>query len=154
MFFIILLKITPMKIFTIGYTQKKAKDFFELLKKNKIDILADIRISNSGQLAGFTKKQDLEYFLSLFGIAYEYWKDFAPTKELRDDYMKSKNWTEYEKKYQALIRERKSIDKVNFDKLKDKNIVLLCSEPKADNCHRKIVAETLANKAKAEMVHL
>jgi uncharacterized protein (DUF488 family) len=143
-----------MKIFTIGYTQKKAKDFFELLIKNKIDILADIRISNSGQLAGFTKKQDLEYFLSLFNISYEYWKDFAPTKELRDSYMKSNNWNIYEKVYKALIEERKSIEKVNFEKLKDKNIVLLCSEPKADNCHRKIAAEIMADKIKAEIVHL
>lgn len=143
-----------MKIFTIGYTQKKAKDFFELLKKNKIDILADIRISNSGQLAGFSKKQDLEYFLSLFNISYEYWEDFAPTKEMRDEYLKSKNWSQYEKGYVSLIKERKSIDKVDFSRLKDKNIVLLCSEPKADTCHRKIAAQALAEKSGSEIVHL
>lgn len=143
-----------MKIFTIGYTQKSAKEFFEILQKNQVDILVDIRLSNTGQLAGFTKRQDLEYFLSLFKISYEYWKDFTPTKEIRDNYLKSGNWSEYKKRYNQLISQRKAIENVDFTRLKDKKIALLCSEPKADRCHRILVAEKMAKRQNVEIVHI
>lgn len=42
-------------LYTIGFTKKSAKDFFELLIKNKINRIVDIRINNASQLAGFTK---------------------------------------------------------------------------------------------------
>ena len=131
-------------IFTIGYTQKSAKNFFEILTKNKIDILIDIRLNNTGQLAGFTKKDDLQYFLKIFNISYEYWKDFAPTKELRDNYHKTKNWNDYEIVYKKLLKDRKVINKIDFSKYHNKTIVLLCSEPKADRCHRRLAAEEIS----------
>lgn len=142
------------KIYTIGYTQKTAKIFFDTLVRNQISTLIDIRLSNTGQLAGFTKSQDLEYFLSLFSISYEYWKDFAPTKEIRDNFHKSDDWHEYELAYIQLMNDRRSYEKVNFTKIKNQNIVFLCSEPKADKCHRKLVAEGISNMNNAEIIHL
>ena len=53
-----------MKLFTIGFTQKNAKQFFELLKANQIELLIDVRLNNKSQLAGFTKGNDLEYLLA------------------------------------------------------------------------------------------
>ena len=54
-----------MKIYTIGFTKKTAKEFFNLLIENKIQKILDIRRNNKSQLAGFTKANDLEYFLDL-----------------------------------------------------------------------------------------
>ena len=53
-----------MNIYTIGFTKKTAEQFFTLIKENKIEILVDIRLNNKSQLAGFTKGDDLKYFLS------------------------------------------------------------------------------------------
>ena len=47
-------------LFTIGFTKKSAEQFFELLKKNKVKQLVDVRISNGSQLAGFAKGKDLD----------------------------------------------------------------------------------------------
>ena len=52
-----------MNIYTIGYTQKSAEEFFERLKRYQVKTLVDIRISNRSQLAGFAKEPDLAYFL-------------------------------------------------------------------------------------------
>jgi uncharacterized protein (DUF488 family) len=52
------------KLYTIEFTKKTAKQFFELLKKNQVKKLIDIRINNSSQLAGFAKGIDLEYFVN------------------------------------------------------------------------------------------
>ena len=44
-----------MNIYTIGFTQKTAEQFFETIKDNEIELLVDVRLSNRSQLAGFTK---------------------------------------------------------------------------------------------------
>ena len=51
-----------MGIFTIGFTKHTAESFFEKLKKNKIEILLDIRLNNTSQLSGFGKYPDIKFF--------------------------------------------------------------------------------------------
>ena len=78
-------------LYTIGFTKKSAEDFFELLKKHHVKNIIDVRISNSSQLAGFAKGNDLIYFLKqICGIGYRHIVDFAPTKELLGDYRSGK----------------------------------------------------------------
>ncbi len=52
-----------MKIFTIGFTQKSAEQFFNHLKQPGLTRVIDIRLNNVSQLAGFTKMKDLQFFL-------------------------------------------------------------------------------------------
>ena len=52
-----------MKIFTIGFTQKTAEQFFTLIKQPGLSRIVDTRLNNVSQLAGFTKKNDLKFFL-------------------------------------------------------------------------------------------
>ena len=52
-----------MAIYTIGFTKKSAEEFFEALRRSGAKHLLDIRLSNKSQLAGFTKRNDLRYFL-------------------------------------------------------------------------------------------
>jgi len=60
-----------MKVFTIGFTQKSAETFFGTLRAAGVKRLIDVRLNNTSQLAGFTKKDDLAYFLrALCGIDY------------------------------------------------------------------------------------
>lgn len=44
-----------MIVYTIGFKKKDASTFFSLTKSNSIDLLIDIRLNSSSQLAGFTK---------------------------------------------------------------------------------------------------
>jgi uncharacterized protein (DUF488 family) len=129
------------RLLTIGFTQKTAKQFFELLKKNNVRKLVDIRINNSSQLAGFAKGKDLEYFAKeLCGITYEHNIDFAPTKELLSNYRKENiDWAEYQKIFKQLIEKRKIASKYD---LKDyDNACFLCSESTPEHCHRRLVVE-------------
>ena len=66
-------------LYTIGFTQKSAAEFFGALKARSVGALIDTRINNTSQLAGFTKADDLKYFLKEIGnISYIYRPDFAP----------------------------------------------------------------------------
>ena len=87
-----------MNIYTIGFTQKTAEQFFETIKDNEIELLVDVRLNNRSQLAGFTKGNDLEYFLQkLCRTEYIHCDEFAPTKDLLGRYQKGvTSWEEYE----------------------------------------------------------
>jgi len=145
-----------MKIFTIGFTKKTAQTFFELLKRNNIECVVDIRLHPDGQLAGFTKKEDLRYFLKeLINCDYRHIERLAPTAEILKAYREDKNWEKYEISFLSLLKERsipKTLDRTLFE---DKTCCLLCSEPTPEKCHRRLVAETLTKEWKdVEITHL
>src|SRR5580765_7877602 len=49
------------KLFTIGFTHKSAREFFTALKEAGVQRVVDVRLNNNSQLAGFSKKDDLRY---------------------------------------------------------------------------------------------
>ena len=80
-----------MIIFTIGFAQKSAEKFFQILKENNVECLIDVRLNNVSQLAGFTKSKDLQYFLkTIVDADYIHNIKYAPTKDILDDYKKNK----------------------------------------------------------------
>ncbi len=144
------------KAYTIGFTKRRAPDFFEALKGVGIRRLVDIRLNNKSQLAGFTKREDLPYFLKeICGIEYVYEPTLAPTQDILDAYKKRKgSWQAYEDSFLQLMAERRVEEKVSPD-LFAVPTALLCSERTADNCHRRLVLEYLQQKwATLEIVHL
>ncbi len=133
------------KIYTIGFTKKPAKKFFEMLKMNRIEMLLDIRLRPQGQLAGFAKKDDLPYFLSqLAGCEYRHLVILAPTEAILSEYRQGKNWGKYAKSFEALMDERDIPNSLDRHLFEDKTCCLLCSEAEPDKCHRRLVAERLA----------
>lgn len=134
------------KIYTIGFAKKSAREFFSILENAGVKKLIDIRLNNVSQLAGFTKRDDLKYFLdTITNINYLHEPDFAPTKDILKAYRdKEINWNEYEEKFLKLISERQ-IEKIFLPKDLH-NSCLLCSEVTSDNCHRRLVVEYLGSK--------
>ncbi len=132
------------KVFTIGYAGKNAREFFTILKQYGIRKVIDVRLYNTSQLAGFTKRQDIEYFLqTIVNAKYIHLPIMAPTKQLLNDYKKGLiNWQQYETQFKGVITQRQ-IDKHLIPQDIDMSC-FLCSEAKADNCHRRLVAEYLA----------
>ena len=145
-----------MTIYTMGFTQKSAETFFELIKKNNIEILVDVRLNNQSQLAGFTKGRDLEYFLKqVAGCDYSHNITYAPTKQLLDDYKKGKiSWAGYEEVFGKLIKSRDMAGQFIKAYGKYERVLLLCSEPTPEMCHRRLVAEAVAAAGGFRVVHL
>ena len=146
-----------MIIYTIGFTQKTAKEFFNKIKDNKVNLLIDIRLNNVSQLAGFAKGKDLEYFLKeICDCEYAHDDIFAPTKELLDAYRAKKvSWNEYEKVFKRIMDERGVNERFKKLYMKYDNICLLCTEPTAEQCHRRLIAEHLKkNIENVEIIHI
>lgn len=145
-----------MTTYTIGFTQKRAEQFFSLIKRNNISRLIDVRLNNVSQLSGFAKRDDLKYFLDkLCNAEYVHVEDLAPTKEMLNAYKKKLiPWEVYEDKFLNLMSQRNIERSVNEALLN--NGCLLCSEHKPHQCHRRLVVEYLNRHwdKKIEVVHL
>jgi uncharacterized protein (DUF488 family) len=145
-----------MEIYSIGFTQKSASQFFDTLKAHGIERLLDVRLNNTSQLAGFAKQADLAYFLrEICGAEYEHEPLLAPTQEMLNTYKKRKgDWETYEVEFLALMCERKIESAISRESLNRKT-VLLCSEPTAEHCHRRLVLEYLQREwGSVNIVHL
>lgn len=130
-------------MFTIGFTKKSAEDFFIKLKRSGARRIVDVRLNNVSQLAGFAKRNDLQFFLrEICGMGYVHLPDLAPTQDILDEYKKNKgDWSVYEQKFLDLMR-RRQIEKT-IDRTEIADGCLLCSEEKPHHCHRRLVAEYL-----------
>jgi uncharacterized protein (DUF488 family) len=145
-----------MEIYSIGFTQKTAEQFFSLLNSAGIRRLLDVRLNNISQLAGFAKRQDLEFFLKeICQAEYRHEPLLAPSPDILDSYKKKKmSWPEYESKFLALLAERK-VEEALDRSLFSIPTVLLCSEPTADRCHRRLVLDYLEEKWRdLQAIHL
>jgi uncharacterized protein (DUF488 family) len=136
-----------MEVYTIGFTKRKASEFFGALRQSNIKCLLDVRLNNSSQLAGFTKHTDLPFFLKeLCDAEYKHEPLLAPTEDMLNSYKKEKrSWEEYERRFLALICERRIEERLDKS-LFDVPTVLLCSEATAERCHRRLVVEYLNSK--------
>ncbi len=146
---------SKVKIFTIGFTKKTAEEFFTLLIRAGVRRVIDIRLNNVSQLAGFTKRDDLCYFLrTIGGLDYLHRTDLAPTQQIMDAFRKSKgSWSDYERDFLALLSARKVEREVTPELLHES--CLLCSEENPLQCHRRLVAEYLRSKwSNVEIIHL
>ena len=146
-----------MAIYTAGFAEWTAEQFFGELKKHSISRLVDVRLNNVSQLAGFAKKRDLEYFLKVICEA-EYCHEplLAPTALILKEYRDKKiSWDEYEFYYTQLLIERR-VEIVLSRELLDGNPVFLCSEHKPEHCHRRLALNYLEKhwETKTSIIHL
>lgn len=145
-----------MKLYTIGFTQKTAQAFFELLRAHGVQRLIDIRVNPGGQLSGFAKQDDLPYLLDNLaaGCAYLHLPNLAPTKDILKDYRTDGDWPRYVTRFEQLMDERGVpglLQSADFETPS----CLLCSEATPEQCHRRLVAERLAaHWPMVEVIHL
>jgi len=134
-----------MNIYTIGFTKKSAKTFFNFIKESNVSTLLDVRLNNTSQLSAYAKRDDLKFFLKeLCDADYVHLPDLSPTKEILSSYKKGDiSWEKYEDEFLNLIAKR------NIERSLDSSLLdhgcLLCSEHEPHMCHRRLVVEYLNN---------
>lgn len=147
-----------MGIYTIGFTKKTAETFFNILIDNNIDVLLDIRLNNTSQLASFAKYPDIEYFLrKLVKCNYIHDLKFSPEEKTLKAYKaKDIKWDTYVEQFQNTMKERKITEYINekYMQYDGKNICLLCSEASYKECHRSIVSVYFKEAFNANVIHL
>ncbi len=137
-------------ICTIGFAGKTAEEFFRLLHEADVRKVIDIRERPVGQLSGFAKFPDIAFFLERVGsMTYAYEPALAPSPEIRKAYRRSKDWSLYESSFLQLMRDREIPEKLQPAEFEG-TVALLCSEPGPEKCHRRLVAELLAERWRSQ----
>ena len=130
------------QLYTIGFRKKSLAEFIGLLSRNLVTAVVDVRLRNTSQLAGYAKRDDLRFLLKEgFGIAYRHELDLAPTAEILDAYREAQDWAAYEDAFQGLCVQRRTETLGEEILAAHERPCLLCSEPTADYCHRRLIAE-------------
>ena len=129
-------------IYTIGYQGKSLETFITQLRQASVDAVIDIRLRNTSHLAGYTKRDTLEFLLRKgFGIGYEHHPELAPTPEILDAYQADGDWDAYVAGFLPLLdaRQAEALGRELLSRYRAP--CLLCAEPTATQCHRRLVAE-------------
>jgi uncharacterized protein (DUF488 family) len=145
-----------LRLYSIGFTQRSAEDFFGTLRNAGIRRLMDVRLNNTSQLAAFAKRDDLRFFLhEICAADYIHQPLLAPTQEMLDRYRKEKRgWPQYEREFLNLLRERRIEHELSRDQFQTPT-ALLCSERTAEHCHRRLVMEYLRDAwGDIDLIHL
>ncbi|MCR5757281.1 MAG: DUF488 domain-containing protein [Selenomonas sp.] len=133
------------KIFLLSAYEISAADFFQKLQREQTDLLLDVRLGNTSQLCGFTKRRDLAFFVpQLTGAEYIHDLDFAPDKKLLDLYTKHHMpWEDYAREYQKLIHQRNSIARFHERYGDYPTVCLLGTGTKKRRSHNEVLKKLL-----------
>ena len=134
-----------MDIHTISAYETTASKFFGCLEEWKIDLALDVRLKNTNQLAGFTKRDDLAYFVKrLTGAEYKHDLLFAPAPTLFERSIHGNiDWDAYASAYRDDLRERNAIEQF-FDRYGDKrSVALVGTATRARRSHAEVLKEML-----------
>lgn len=129
-------------LYTIGYKGRSLAQFMEPMRRAGVDAVIDVRLLNTSHLAGYTKRDTLAYMLPEgFHMAYEHHPELAPSPAIREAYLEDEDWTAYEATFLPLLDERSALQVGRQILGRCRAPCLLCAEPTADHCHRRLVAE-------------
>jgi uncharacterized protein (DUF488 family) len=132
-------------LYTIGSSGKALRQFAESLRRAGIDLVIDTRLQNTSQLAGFAKREHLEYLLpELLGIGYRHEPALSPAPGMFQEVRSSKDWESFEVAFQRLMEERRMVAIVERAAGDAARPCLLCVCQTERRCHRRLVAEAVA----------
>lgn len=119
-----------MELYTMGFAQKSAERFFGLIRQHDIQALC--------------------------GCRYSHREDCAPMKEILEAYRKGiLSWEGYVSQYVGLLEQRRAVPCFLQEYGSLDRVLLLCSEPTAENCLRRVLAERIAEgRTDIRIVHL
>ena len=134
-----------MHIHVISAYETSAAKFFGSLEEWKTDPVLDVRLKNTNQLAGFTKRGDLAYFVErLLHAEYRHDLLFAPAPTMFERYLHGNiGWDAYADAYREDIREREAVPQF-YDRYGEyKSVCLLGTATHKRRSHVEVLQQML-----------
>ena len=141
-------------IFTIGTQGQRDKSFMDLLNEHAIDVVIDIRLRNEGRYYKFASGRHISALVTAGGLAYRHELAFAPTPVMLKVYKEGGEWALYESAYRLLYDEREMSALWLAEYVRYDRPCLLCAETDPSHCHRRLLAELLAEENGVQVVQL
>jgi uncharacterized protein (DUF488 family) len=130
-------------IFTIGYEGKDIDAFLNILLKNEINLLIDVRKNPFSMNFSFTKKKLMNY-LEKTGIEYLHTPELGIEGELRENLSTINDYHNLFKQYEATTLKDNFESVMRIVKLSEqKKVALMCFEANKNMCHRGVIAKNI-----------
>lgn len=129
-----------MKLYTLGTSNRTEREFLEILKKYKIELVIDVRRFPTSKFFPHFQKENLKKLLEKNKVEYYHIEKLGGFRE--------EGYQEYTKK-----REFKEGIEELIKILKNKVGIIICAEKFPWKCHRYLVAQELAKKG-FEIIHI
>lgn len=139
---------------TIGYETSTLPAVIEALHAAKVELLLDVRAVASSRKAGFSKTL-FGASLNAAGIGYAHLRDLGTPKDGRIAARAGRT-----EEMHAIFDEHMRTDAAKtalmqaVEASREKRVCLMCFEADWRCCHRAIVADLMAERTGAEIVHL
>ena len=142
-----------MRLYTVGYEGIRIDAFAPYLAEHGIETIVDVRQLPLSRKPGFSKSA-LAANLSQHDLGYVHRPELGCPKPVRDQYRQDEDWSQYTKSFLTYIatQDKALSDLANFASLT--TCALLCFEADYNFCHRSLVADAVARRAKLTVSHI
>jgi uncharacterized protein (DUF488 family) len=131
------------QILLIGYEGRGARDFVQVLHREGVTVLVDVRRQARSRKRGFSKSA-LRDLLETHGISYCHRPELGPPKDVLAAYRLHQDWPQFEKAYASYIDEGAQDSLAELVRLAvDETVCLMCVEADAARCHRGLLGQFL-----------
>jgi uncharacterized protein (DUF488 family) len=141
------------EFFTLGYAAHTVASMLELLSKNRIELLIDVRENPVSRKAGFSAAK-LEAELARSGIQYAHFACLGTPTDIRMQYQKNGNALAALTAYEKYLDSRTSYLESLIQFASPRRFCLMCLESDHSLCHRGVIAQKLAEMTRCHPIHL
>ena len=127
-------------IVSIGYEQRSIEEVINLLKRNSVDVLVDVRLSPISRKKGFSRSS-LEQALGAAHIEYRHERELGNPKSNRDPFRRGLK-SARDRYLRHLQNGASSTYREVVDLAHTARIALLCFERDQHECHRSCILDS------------
>ncbi len=142
-----------MDIYTVGYEGLTLEEFFQLLRRARVQIVVDVRDVPLSRKRGFSKTA-LAAALDTAGMRYLHVRSLGCPKPIRDQYRANRDWKAYTVAFMDHLRKHTVAVTELSAVCKGSAAALLCYEADAGFCHRTYVARAAAAISGGSVLHI
>jgi len=148
------LKSNAKELFTIGYEGLSFEEYVNLLIRNDVHLLCDVRRNPLSRKFGFSKSS-LSHLLPKLGIEYIHIPELGIASESRNNLETKSDYARLFDAYKKYLPQKKDcLEELSglFDH--HTRIALTCFEKQHDSCHRHCISEYMEDAKGIKAVHL
>lgn len=133
----------PSRVLALGYEKRDLDEVLDILDRNDVTLVADVRQNAVSRKPGFSKKR-FSYALNGADIGYLHLPDLGCTRTMRAAKREgSVDRTEYVAAYREHLRTHEDAYDHLVRLAGDERVAVLCMERRIDDCHRQVIVERL-----------
>ena len=129
-------------LFTVGYEKREVTDLLDVLVRQGVKRLIDVRQYPNSRRKGFSKSA-LSQKLATVGIDYESITALGSPPQLRREYHQTGDFDAFTSRFIVHLDGQNSALDYLLELAQEANCFLLCYEREAELCHRSLVAERI-----------